>query len=249
MASELSGKTALVTGSTSGIGRATADALVAMGAHVIVSGRDVSRGNKAVAEIRALGGTADFAAADLSDSASVRELAETARTLGGGHIDILVNNAGIYPFGPTADFDESSFNAVYDVNVKAPFILAGLLAPQMADRGHGAIVNISTALATRGMAGGALYGSSKAAVELLTKAWAAEFGPSGVRVNAVSPGAIATEGTAPMGSSLDDMITGAPAGRLGQPDEIASGVAFLVSDAARYIHGVVLPVDGGDGAV
>ena len=249
MAPELAGKTALITGSTSGIGRATADALVALGAHVIISGRDTGRGNTAVQEIRSTGGNADFVAADLGNPASVRELADTAHAVSGGHIDILINNAGIYPFGPTADFTDDQFDAVYDVNVKAPFILSGVLAPKMAERGHGAIVNISTGLATRGLTGAALYGSSKAAVELLTKAWAAEFGPAGVRVNAVSPGAIATEGTAPLGTNLNDMIAGAPAGRLGQPDEIASGVAFLVSDAARYIHGIILPVDGGDGAV
>ena len=249
MTAQLDGSTALVTGGNSGIGRAIALDLAAHGAQVIVSGRDAARGEEVVAAIRANGGKADFVATGLNDEASARDLARRAKELGGGHIDILVNNAGVYPFGPTADATEADFDGVYDLNVKAPFFLVSALAPEMAKRGKGAIVNIATMVAHYGQAGMALYGSSKAALLLLTKAWAAEYGPSGVRVNSVSPGPTRTEGTSGMGDALDQLAATTPHGRPGLPEEIAAAVTFLVSDDARYIHGAQLPVDGGRIAV
>ena len=173
---DLVGSTALVTGATSGIGRATATVFARRGAHVLISGRDAARGDAAVAAIRAAGGKADFIPADLADADSVRALARQAAELGGGHVDILVNNAGIFPFGPTADARDEDIDSVYDVNVKAPFILVGALAPAMAARGHGAIVNVLTMAARFGIAGMGLYGASKAALTLLT-----QFLGSGVR--------------------------------------------------------------------
>ena len=240
----LEGRTALVTGGTSGIGRATAVALAAGGAHVLVAGRDRTRGDAAVDTIRAANGKADFIEADLGDADSARELARRAIELSGGHVDILVNNAGMFPFGATADTVDQ-FDATYNLNVRVPFVLVAELAPAMAARGHGAIVNISTMVAAFGLNGMALYGSSKAALNLLTKAWAAEFGPSGVRVNAVSPGPTRTEGTAGMGDALDQLAAMAPAGRPASPAEIAAAVVYLASDAASFVHGVILPVDGG----
>jgi len=142
--------------------------------------------------------------------------------LGGGHVDILVNNAGVFPFGPTPGASDEDIDTVYAVNVKAPFILTGELAPAMAARGRGSIINVLTMVAHFGVAGMALYGSSKAALTLLTKAWSAEFGPSGVRVNAVSPGPTRTEGTEVMGDQLAAL---APAGRPAAPEEIASAIA------------------------
>jgi NAD(P)-dependent dehydrogenase (short-subunit alcohol dehydrogenase family) len=245
----LMGTTALVTGGNSGIGRATALALAEHGAHVILSGRDAGRGEQAVAEIRARGGAADFVKADLGDEASARQLARQATELGGGHIDILVNNAGVYPFGPTHEATGDDFDKVYSLNVKVPFFLVAELAPKMAERGHGAIVNVSTMVAEFGMAQMALYGSSKAALVLLTKSWAAEYGPSGVRVNAVSPGPTRTEGSEPMGSQLDQLASLAPAGRPAAPEEIASAIVYLASDEASFVQGVLLPVDGGRVAV
>ncbi|WP_433446439.1 SDR family NAD(P)-dependent oxidoreductase [Streptomyces sp. CA-142005] len=246
---DLAGRVALVTGATSGIGAATAALLAERGAHVLVAGRDVSRGEGTVAAIRERGGKADFVAADLREAESVRRLAREAARLGGGGVDILVNNAGIFPFGPTEEASPSDVDAVYDLNVKAPFYLVAELAPAMAQRGHGAIVNVSTMVAEYGVAGMALYGSSKAALNLLTKAWAAEFGPRGVRVNAVEPGPTRTEGTAGMGDGLDALAAQAPARRPAAPEEIAEAIAYLASDAAGFVHGAVLPVDGGRTAV
>ncbi|TDO51134.1 NAD(P)-dependent dehydrogenase (short-subunit alcohol dehydrogenase family) [Kribbella sp. VKM Ac-2571] len=247
MTQDFAGRTALVTGGNSGIGRAVAGQLARRGAHVVISGRDVVRGSRAVEEIRADGGRADFVQADLADLASVRSLAKQAIDL--GQVDVLINNAGIFPFGPTAEVPESDFDAVYAVNVRAPFYLVAELAPLMAARGAGAIVNVTTIVAYVGMAGMAAYGSSKAAVELLTRAWAAEFGPAGVRVNAVSPGPIRTEGTAVMGENLDNLAATTPLQRVGAPDEVAEGIVFLASDAASLVHGATLPIDGGRLAV
>jgi NAD(P)-dependent dehydrogenase (short-subunit alcohol dehydrogenase family) len=235
MTNSLTDSTALVTGATSGIGRATALALAQRGAHVVVSGRDAGRGEKVVEEIRAQGGSADFVATDLGDEASARLLAKQATELGGGHVDILVNNAGVFPFGPTHKATEEDFDKVFNVNVKAPFFLVAELAPKMAERGHGVIVNVSTMVAEFGMAEMALYGSSKAALVLLTKSWATEYGPSGVRVNAVSPAPTRTEGTAGMGEALDQLAAAAPSGRPGLPEEIASAIVHLASDEATFV--------------
>ena len=249
MSDNFSGKTALITGSTSGIGRATAEKLAASGARLVISGRDRTRGKATVAAIREAGGTADFVATELSDVSSVRNLAARALEFGGGRIDLLVNNAGIFPFGATADVTDDEIDAVAAVNVKAPFLLVAALAPVMAAKGSGAIVNISTMVANFGMPGMALYGSSKAALQLLTKSWAAEFGPHGVRVNAVSPGPTRTEGTAGMGEGLDQLAATTPIGHPGAAVDVADAIVFLLSDSARHIHGAVLPVDGGRLAV
>lgn len=249
MTTSLTGSTALITGATSGIGKATADRLAAVGAHVIVSGRDKARGDAVVAGIRSRGGGADFVPAELNDGCSVRELASRAAELGGGHVDILVNSGGIFPFGATADTPAEQIDEVFAVNVKAPYLLVAALAPAMAERGHGTIVNVTTMVAEFGMNGMGLYGSSKAALVLLTKSWAAEFGPAGVRVNAVSPGPTRTEGTAEMGDALDQLASRGPAGRPGQPGEIAAAITFLATDEASFIHGALLPVDGGRIAV
>ena len=241
--------TALITGGTSGIGRAAANKLTQLGIHVIVVGRNAERGEKAVAALRVAGGKADFISSDLRDVASAREVARKAIELGNGHVDILINNAGIYPFGPTHEMTEEMFERVYSLNVKAPYFLVAELAPLMAKRGKGAIVNLSTMAADYGAPGLSLYGSSKAAVNLLTKVWSAEYGPSGVRVNAVSPGPTRTEGTRAMGEGLEQLAAQAPAGRPATADEIAEAIVFLVTDRASFIYGAKLAVDGGRTAI
>ena len=241
--------TALITGGTSGIGRAAATKLAQLGIHVIVVGRNAARGEQTVADIRAAGGKADFLASDLRDASSAREVARRAVELGNGHVDILINNAGIYPFGPTHEMTEDMFERVYSLNVKVPYFFVAELAPLMAKRGKGAIVNVSTMVADYGAAGMSLYGSSKAAINLLTKAWAAEYGPKGVRVNAVSPGPTRTEGTVAMGDALQQLAAQAPAGRPAAPEEIAEAILFLATDRASFVQGAILPVDGGRTAV
>jgi len=244
MSTDLTGTVALITGATSGIGKATAFALAGRGAHVLVGGRNAARGEAVVTSIRASGAKADFIAVDLGSSDSARELARRATELGGGHVDILVNNAAIFPTGPTAAMTEDDIDAAFAINVKVPFVLVGELAPAMASRGKGAIVNVGTMVAEFGMAGTSLYGASKAALVLLTKAWAAEFGPSGVRVNAVNPGPTRTEGTA-AGAATDQLAALAPAGRPASPDEIAAAITYLASDDASFVDGAILAVDGG----
>jgi 3-oxoacyl-[acyl-carrier protein] reductase len=236
----LNGRTALVTGSTSGIGRAIAAALAAEGARVAVSGRDAARGEEAAA---AVGGV--FVGADLSTADGARDLAARATEALGGRIDILVNNAGVYPSGPTADLADDSVDALLHVNVRAPHALVAALAPAMAARGDGAIVNVGSWVASIGIASGPLYGATKAALEQLSRSWAAEYGPAGVRVNAVSPGVTLTEGTAAAEPVLAAMAGRTPARRIGDPSDVAAAVVFLASDEAAFVHGATLAVDGG----
>jgi NAD(P)-dependent dehydrogenase (short-subunit alcohol dehydrogenase family) len=241
--------TALITGGTSGIGRAVANKLARLDVHVLVVGRNAERGERTITEIRSAGGQADFIASDLRDATSARDVAKRAIELGDGHVDILINNAGIYPFGPTHETSEELFDNVYSLNVKVPYFLVAELAPLMAKRGKGAIVNLSTMVADFGMSGTSVYGSSKAAINLLTKVWAAEYGPSGVRVNAVSPGPTRTEGTDSLGEGLQQLAAQAPAGRPAKAEEIAEAIVFLATDRASFIQGAKLAVDGGRTAV
>src|SRR6202011_2317378 len=216
----LKGQKALVTGATSGIGKAVALRLGLDGAEVIVHGRDAERGSEVVGAITTAGGSARFEAADLSDADDVRRLAKVV-----GDVDVLVNNGGFSLWGPTADFDIDKFDAMFATNVRAPFLLVGAFAPGMAARGKGSIINLSSMAGQIGLAGGAAYGATKASLASMTRAWAAEYSPSGVRVNAIAPGPVYTEG------SQDDLITGLGAATLADPaanpDEIAEGIALV----------------------
>jgi NAD(P)-dependent dehydrogenase (short-subunit alcohol dehydrogenase family) len=245
MPKRLAGKTALVTGATSNIGRAIAEAFAAEGAHVVVSGRSAERGREVVDGIRARGGRADFVRAELDGGAAAsQQLAREAAQILGGRIDVLVNNAGIYPGDPTAATDEKTFDQVYAVNVKAPFFLTAAVAPAMAEAGGGAVINLGSWVARLGIPIGALYSSTKGAVETLTRAWAAEFGPQGVRVNAISPGVVMTAEPGE-GHPAGAMMKGTPAGRTGTPDAIANAAVYLAADESSFVHGIVLDVDGG----
>jgi NAD(P)-dependent dehydrogenase (short-subunit alcohol dehydrogenase family) len=237
----MSRRTALVTGSTDGIGVAIARTLAIGGAQVIVSGRNAERGEQVVKSILDGGGEARFAAADLSTGDGVRALAAAA-----GPVDILVNNAAmlIAP-QPTADVGEDVIDQALSTNIKAVFQLTGLVAPAMADRGAGAIVNVGSINGLVGMAHSALYSATKAAIHSLTKSWAAEYGPSGVRVNTVAPGPTITPIMAAYADRIERIIARAPSQRPSTPEQIAAAVAFLVSDNAVNIHGATLSVDGG----
>src|SRR5271169_6198262 len=245
----INASTALITGATSGIGRAAAVKLAQLGIHTLVVGRNEERGEKTIAEIRAAGGQADFISSDLRDASSARQVARRAIELGNGHVDILINNAGVCPFASTHETSEELFDKVYSLNVKAPYFLVAELAPLMAKRGRGAIVNLSTMVANYGAPGTSLYGSSKAAINLLTKTWTAEYGRSGIRINAVSPGPTGTEGTDSMGEGLDQLAAEAPAGRPVTADEIAEAIVFLATDRSSFIQGAKLAVDGGRTAI
>jgi NAD(P)-dependent dehydrogenase (short-subunit alcohol dehydrogenase family) len=243
---DLTDKTALVTGATSGIGRAIALELARRGASVIVSGRDAARGADTVAALEAAGARGRFVAADLSDLESVANLAEEA-----SDADVLINNAGTFAFLPTPDQDVASFESMFDVNVRAPFFLTAALAPKMAARGGGSIVNITTMAANFGMPGAGAYGASKAALVALTRTWAAEFAAGNVRVNAVSPGPTTTEGTLEgMGpEGIAQVGSTVPLNRPAAVEEIARVVAFAASPDASYVTGAIIAADGGRTAV
>jgi NAD(P)-dependent dehydrogenase (short-subunit alcohol dehydrogenase family) len=234
--------TALVTGGTSGIGRATAIALAEQGHEVIVHGRDAARGAETVKAIADRGGRARFVAADLAEPADVAALAAEA-----GPVDVLVNNAGFSWFGPTAQLDDATFDELFAANVRSAYRLVAALAPGMAERGHGSIVSVDSMVGRVGLSGAAAYGATKAALTAMSRAWAAEYSPAGVRVNTVAPGPAYT------GGASEDLITGLGTttllGRAAQPEEIAQVIAFLASDLASYITGAVIPVDGGRSAI
>jgi NAD(P)-dependent dehydrogenase (short-subunit alcohol dehydrogenase family) len=240
----LDGKTALVTGSTSGIGRAIAEAFAREGASVVVNGRDEARGKDVVDGIRAAGGTAEFVSGDISTVAGARTLADQA-SVQFGAIDVLVNNAGFFSFGPSETVEEAVFDSLMATNTRGAFFLTAALAPAMAERGAGKVVNITTMAAHAGMAGGAVYGASKAALSLLTKSWAAEYGPRGVNINEIAPGPVHTPAAAAMQEGFEQIIQTVPVKRAASPEEIAAAAVYLASGDADYVHGTTLTVDGG----
>lgn len=238
--------TVLVTGSTSGIGAATARRLARTGWAVVVTGRDTARGDQVVQGIEADGGSAVFVPSDLAAEPDVlRELARTATAAAGGRLDAVVHNAALCPPVDTPSLSDADLTATLAVNVRAPHVLTAALAPAMAERGSGSIVVLGSWMAHVGSPFVGLYSATKAAELQLARSWAAEFGPRGVRVNAVSPGVTRTPINDDARDVLDQLTRGTPAGRTGTPEEVAAAVAWVLSDEARYLHGAEIAVDGG----
>jgi NAD(P)-dependent dehydrogenase (short-subunit alcohol dehydrogenase family) len=239
---EPSAPVALVTGATSGIGREVARKLAADGFAVLVHGRDAERGAAVADEITSGGGQARFIAADLTGVSEIERLADQA-----GDVDVLVNNAGFSWFGPTADLPTDTFDRLFAANVRSAYYLVAAIAPRMAKRGTGSIINLGSMAGQIGLAGGAAYSATKAALTALTRSWAAEFSPQGVRVNTVASGPAYTGGAAP---ERTEALGGTTLlARAAQPGEIADVVAFLASPKAGYITGAVLAADGGRTAI
>jgi NAD(P)-dependent dehydrogenase (short-subunit alcohol dehydrogenase family) len=243
---ELKNKIALITGATAGIGREAATLLAAEGAEVVVTGRHVKRGDATVQEITDGGGAARFVQADLTDVGSVRQLAQDA-----GEVDILVNNAAAFPMGPALAVGVDAFDTALATNIRAPYFLTAALAPAMIAKGHGSIINITTMAAYVGMPGTSAYGATKAALSSLTRTWAAEFSPAGVRVNTLSPGPTRTDTVvAAMGEAAAEQVGQTTLlGREASPREIANVILFLASDRSSYITGATIAVDAGRTAI
>jgi 3-oxoacyl-[acyl-carrier protein] reductase len=250
---EFQNKTALVTGASRGIGRATAAALAKAGAHVLVHyARSAEEAESLVAEIKAKGGRADAISADLGTPDGSSLLAKQVRSIVGERLDVLVLNAGISKAARIADYTVEDFDSLFATNVRGPFFLVQQLLPVL---GEGSSVVVISSLGARSVVGKAgqetpsilAYASTKGALESLVKNWAAILGPRGIRVNAVAPGVIDTDM-----SNFTKTEAGREAAlgmqalkRLGKPEDVADVVAFMASDGARWITGASIPVDGG----
>src|SRR6202790_3946283 len=249
----LQNKTALVTGASRGIGRATAAALARAGAHVLVHyGRSAQEAESLVSEIQAQGARADAISADLGTPNGAALLAEQVRSIVGDRLDVLVLNAGISKAARIADYTVEDFDNLFATNVRGPFFLVQQLLPVLGEGSNIVVISSATARTVAGKPGlenpsVIAYASTKGALETLVKHWAAILGPRGIRVNAIAPGVIDTD---------ISNFTKTEAGRavalemqalqrIGKPEDIADVVAFLVSDGARWITGACIPVDGG----
>ncbi|GAA3772141.1 SDR family oxidoreductase [Streptomyces coacervatus] len=253
MAGGFDGRSVIVTGAGSGIGRAAALAFAAQGARVVIADLNAEGADKVVKEIEQAGGTAIAVVGDLSQQAVVDRVAGTAVESFGG-VDVLVNNAGIMDrMSALADVDDAEWERVIRVNLTAPFLLTRAVLPHMLQAGRGAIVNTASEAGIRGSAAGAAYTASKHGIVGLTKSLAVMYRNQGIRANAIAPGGTATgmipdidrsaHGPAALGPYMGNV------GRVSQPEEQAAAIVFLASDAASNVNGVILPVDNGWAAV
>jgi 3-oxoacyl-[acyl-carrier protein] reductase len=246
-------KTALVTGASRGIGRAIASALAGAGAHVLVHyGRSERDAESLVADIHSKGGRADAIRADLGTPEGATVLAKEVRSIVGERLDVLVSNAGISKAATIKDHTVEDFNNLFATNVRGPFFLVQQLLPIL---GEGSNIIVISSIGARAVAGKPgldtpsllAYASTKGALETLVKNWAAILGPQGIRVNAVAPGVIDTDMShfTKTEAGREATLAMQALKRIGKPEDVADVVAFLASDAARWITGASIPVDGG----
>ncbi|MFO7168574.1 MAG: 3-oxoacyl-ACP reductase FabG [Chloroflexota bacterium] len=241
----LQGKVALITGAGRGIGRATALTFAREGARVALADIDLAQAESAAAEVAAAGGEALPLHLDVAQAESVRAAVGRAVEWG-GRIDVLLNNAGITRDARMLTMTEQQWDAVIDVNLKGVWLCTQAVAPHMLAAGRGSIINASSIVGLYGNFGQTNYAAAKAGVIAMTKTWARELGPGGVRVNAVAPGFIATE----MVSTVPAKVVAAvlertPLRRMGTPEEIAAVYLFLASDESSFVTGAVIQADGG----
>lgn len=245
---KLAGKVAVVTGASKGIGAAIAKQLAANGASVIVNYASSKSGaDKVVAEIASVGGKAIAVQADVAKLTDIERLfAETKKAF--GRLDILVNNAGVYEFAPLDGITEVHFRKQFDLNVLG-LLFTSQAAVKLFDSAGGSIVNISSIVSTLAFPNAAVYSGTKGAVDAITRSLATELGPRKIRVNAIRPGMVETEGTHAAGIEESEMkkqvLAGTPLGRLGQPDDIAGAAVFLASSESSWITGETLVIAGG----
>ena len=246
--SKLKGKVAVVTGASKGIGAAIAKQLAADGASVVVNYSSSREGaEKVVSEITKAGGKAIAVGGSVTKEAEIEALfAETKKTY--GKVDILVNNAGIYAFAPLEQITPEIYKSQFDINVLGLLLTTKAAVPLFPAEG-GSIINISSIVSTMAPPAGSVYSATKGAVDTITKSLAKELGSRKIRVNAINPGLVVTEGTHTAGIINSDFekeaVAQTPLGRAGQPEDIAPPVAFLASDDARWITGETIYVSGG----
>lgn len=245
MGGRIKGKIALITGGTSGIGRATAKVLASEGASVVLAARREEKGKDVVDEIKAAGGDVIFVRTDITVNEDLDNLVKTVADKY-GRIDILVNNAGTETGYSFVDLDEKrDYDRVMDTNVKAYFLLTKRVLPYMIKEGKGSIINISSVGGEIGLPNVVTYSASKGAVKMFTKALAAEVAESGVRVNMIMPGLIRTEMMDAESDFEKKYIKRVPMNRTGTPEEIAKGILFFASDDSSYCTGSAIVIDGG----
>ena len=243
----LAGKTAIVTGAGTGIGRATAQLLAQRGARVVAAGLQPDKLRETVDAITSAGGEAIAVDADLSDPAAIEQVAAAAQDAFGG-TDVLVNNAAVYPIGPWHEMDAAQWDAVFATNIRGYFLMARAVRPQMIARGGGAVVNVASVTFFTGNALLLAYVASKGAVIGFTRALAREAGPDGIRANAVAPGAFPTAATeihADQEGLWRDVLEAQSIKRRGEVEDVARAIAFFASDDSSFVSGQTLLVDGG----